>query len=257
MRRCDRFTIWLTHLAEQAGAAFVGNGPGDWPATLERELPNFRVALTMLDDAGDSEGLLRLTTALSPLWSALGHQREGVQWLTLALDRANGRVPAPLVLRARILATRLATTVGDFARAEALAATAGELAQQGADAAALADTACTLGNLARGTGDQAAARMQYETALAIYRQRNDRYNIGYTLIQLAKLGDLGLPDRPGNSADIAAAEAMCREALEIYRTLGKPVGHGTRDQSHQLPSPEGRALSRIGPAGRRGADALC
>ena len=219
-----RFTGWLTSLAEQSGAAFVGAGPGDWPATLQRELPNFRAALTLLDEAGDIEGLLRLTIALSPLWSALGHQREGLQWLTLTLERADDRTPTPLVLRARILATRLATTVGDFAQAEALAATADELAQQSGDSAALADTACTLGNLARGIGDQAAARMQYEAALAIYRALDDRYNIGYTLIQMAKLGDLGIPHRPGNPADIEIAEARCGEAIEINRMLGNRWG---------------------------------
>ncbi len=219
-----RFTDWLTQLADRAGAAFVGAGPGDWATTLEREVPNFLAALTLLDRAGDVAALLRLTTALGPLWSALGHQREGLHWLTLALEHADAATPAPLVLRAQILATRLATAMGDFSRAEALAATADRLAQQSGDITALADAACTLGNLARGIGDQSEARNRYETALASYRELDDQYNIGYTLIQLAKLGDLGLPERPGNPGDIAAAEAMCREALSIYRALGNMWG---------------------------------
>jgi predicted ATPase/DNA-binding CsgD family transcriptional regulator len=219
-----RFSDWLTRLAEEAGAASTGAGPGDWADTVARELPNFRVALTILDEQGATEPLLRLATTLGPLWSALGHQREGLQWLTVALDRAGAETPAALVLSARILATRLATTVGDFSRAEALASTAGELAQQSGDIAALADTACMLGNLARGIGDQVGAKAHYETALEIYRDRNDRYNVGYTLIQLAKLGDLGIPQRPGNPADIEMAQAQCREALEIYRELGNLWG---------------------------------
>ncbi len=219
-----RFTAWLTELADQAGAAFVGTGPGDWTVTLEREVPNFRTALSMLEEAGATEALLLLTTALGPLWSALGHQREGLHWLLTALDRADPHTPAPLVLSARILATRLAITVGDFEQAKALVTVADELAQQSGDVAALADSACTLGNLARGIGDQPTARAHYETALSIYRAREDRYNIGYTLIQLAKLGDLGIPDQPGNPVDIASAEQMCREALDIYRALGNVWG---------------------------------
>ncbi len=219
-----RFTAWLTDLAREAGAAYAGKGPGSWPATLQRELPNFRVALTLLDEAGDTEGLLTLITALNPLWSTLGHQREGLQRLTTALERADTQTPAPLVLRGQILAARLATTVGDFARAGELAATASALARQSDDAAALADTACALGNLARGLGDQPEARAQYETALAMYRERHDRYSIAYTLIQLAKLGDLGIPQQPGNPDDIAHAEAQCSEALTLYRELGNSRG---------------------------------
>ncbi len=219
-----RFTAWLTQLAERAGAAFVGNGPGDWVGTLEREVPNFRMALSMLSDSGSTEALLLLTTALKPLWSALSHQREGLQWLTTTIDLADPLIPAPLMLRAHIMAIRLALTVGDFEQARELAALADELAQQSGDLAAMADTDCALGNLARGLGDQPTARRRYESALAIYRAQKDRYNIGYTLIQLAKLGDLGTPDQPGNPEDITLAEQMCREALEIYQGLGNLWG---------------------------------
>ncbi|MEZ4505758.1 MAG: LuxR C-terminal-related transcriptional regulator [Thermomicrobiales bacterium] len=220
----DRFTGWLTSLAERAGAAFVGNGPGEWAAILERELPNVRVALAMLDEADDTDALLRLIVVLGPLWSALGHQREGLQWLTQTLDRSGDRTLPERTLHARILATRLATTVGDFERAAEFAETASALAKQRSDPAALADTACTLGNLARGIGDQQTARHQYENALAIYRELGDRYNAAYTLIQLAKLGDLGTPEQPGNPADLAVAEMQCDEALEIYRALGNQWG---------------------------------
>lgn len=220
----ERFAAWLTALAERARVAVVGTGPDEWAATLELELPNVRVALAMLDELGDTHALLRLIVALGPLWSVLGHQREGLQWLTLTLDRVNEQTTSGLTLHARILAIRLATTVGNFERAAALAATADELARQHGDPAALADTACTLGNLARGIGDQVEARLRYEAALAIYRDHGDRYNAAYTLIQLAKLGDLGIPERPGNPADLATAESQCREALEIYRALGNRWG---------------------------------
>jgi DNA-binding CsgD family transcriptional regulator len=147
-----------------------------------------------------------------------------LQWLTVALDQADAQTSEALVLSARVLSTRLAITVGDFARAEMLAASAEALAQQSGDIAARANAACVLGNLARGIGDQATANERYSTALEIYRQLNDPYNIGYTLIQMAKLGDLGTPERPGNPADIKIAEAQCREALAIYRELGNLWG---------------------------------
>jgi non-specific serine/threonine protein kinase len=215
----QRFVAWCTGLAELAGAAFTGAGPGIWADTLAREIDNFRSALALLDDLGDHWAVLRLATSLAPLWSALGHQREGLQLLEMTLARVDATVDPVAVLRARLVAARLATTVDNFPLAEELASAAMREAMRSDDRAAQADAHCVLGNLARGVGDQPPAWIHYETALEIYRDLGDRYNTGYALVQLSKLGDLGTPDHPGNPADLAAAEARCREGLAIYWQL--------------------------------------
>ncbi len=215
----QRFANWCVDLAERASTAFQGAGPGVWAETLVREIGNFRSAITLLDARGDQVSVLRLATALAPLWSALGHQREGLHLLTSTLARMGDGSQPEATLPARLLAARLATILDDFPLASDLARSALTDATASDDLAAAADAHCTLGNLARGTGDGLAARAHYAEALAIYRTAGDRYWIGYVLVQLAKLGDFGSPGRPGNPADLAAAEAHCQEGLAIYREL--------------------------------------
>lgn len=215
----QRFAAWCIALAEQASEAFSGNGPGAWAHTLAREIDNFRSAIALLEAQGASDAVLQLATALAPLWSALGHQREGLQLLQSTLALVDEQEHPTAVMRARLLAARLATTVDDFPLAITLANAASREAFHSDDLSAIAEAHCALGNLARGVGDQPSALEHYDTALSIYRERDDRYNAGYVLIQLAKLGDLGTPHHPGNPADIAAAEACCLEGLAIYREL--------------------------------------
>lgn len=214
-----RFADWCIDLAQQASAAFLGAGPGPWTDTLTREIGNFRSAIALLEARGDHAAILRLATALTPLWSALGHQREGLQLLITTLPQLDPATPPETTLRARLLAARLATTLDDFPLAAELATTALADATALDDRPASADAHCTLGNLARGTGDGPNARTHYEEALAIYRANADRYWTGYVLVQLAKLGNFGSPGRPGDPADLAAAEDRCREGLAIYREL--------------------------------------
>jgi non-specific serine/threonine protein kinase len=219
-----RFAAWCTDLAQQASAAFTGDGPGIWAQTLAREIDNFRSAIALFDAAGDRESVLLLATALAPLWSALGHQREGLQLLRSTLEHFDEPANPRAVMRARLVAARLATALDDFPLASAFASAASAEAMRSGDRAAEAGAHFALGNLARGVGDQDTARRHYEAALEIVRDAGDQYNTGYALVQLAKLGDLGSPDHPGNTADLATAEEYCREGLAIYQQLHNQWG---------------------------------
>ena len=134
--------------------------------------------------------------------------------------------------RAELVAGRLATALGDLDAAAAWAAAGAARAAAAGSAPDLADAHCLLGNVARGRGDQAAARGRYEEALARYRALGDRSQVGYTLVQLAKLGDLGAVDRPGDPADLDLAIARGTEALRLYRELGNTPGQARA--LHQL-----------------------
>jgi predicted ATPase/DNA-binding CsgD family transcriptional regulator len=249
----NRFADWCSELANRAGAAFAGDGPGVWAGRLAQEIDNFRSALALLDARGANERILELATALAPLWSALGHQREGLQWLSVALEQTRGTAPPELSIQGSVVAARLATTVVDFQRAEQLALAARDLAVTIDDRQGTADADCVLGNLARGVGDQTEARACYDRALAIYRTLEDRYSTGYTLIQLAKLGDLGSPDDPGDPDDQATAEIMAAEALEIYRELRNRWGAARAlNQVAYL----GYKQGRLGESAARAGEAL-
>jgi len=226
-----RHVAWCLALADAAHDAFRGRGPGGWGARLTQELDNLRAALATLEAGGDVAMLLRLATALAPLWVDLGHEREGYRWLTRALARSEP-VPGDVHAAAALLASRLAIALGEPDAAAAWATEGMALAATAGDAAALADAHCVLGNLARGRGDQAEARAEYDDALARYQTLGDQSQIAYTLVQLAKLGDLGTVGRPGNAADQALATARCEEALRLYRDLGNTLGAGRA--LHQL-----------------------
>lgn len=214
---------WSMETAHRASAAFSGGGPGIWNTRLQQERDNFRAALAILDEQGDHDAMLRLATALAPLWSALGNEREGYRWLTHALDR-HPDAPAEGRVRALAVAIRLANALGDHDEAETLAQWGMALALEARDERGIADMHCARGNIARGLGDGTEARARYDDALARYRALGDRYDTGYTLIQLAKLGDLGTVDRSGDPDDLARALRSCEEALRIYRELENTWG---------------------------------
>lgn len=226
-----RHAAWCLGLAELAHAAYAGQGPENWGRALQRELDNLRAALAWLETGDDADAILRLAIELAPLWIDLGHEREGDRWLARALD-AGKRVDPALRAGAELLAARVATALGDTERAASLAARGLERAELARSAPDVADAHCVLGNLARGRGDQNSAEARYDEALAEYRALDNRSQIAYTLVQMAKLGDLGTVGRPGDPADQARAEARGAEALRLYRELGNALGEARA--LHQL-----------------------
>ncbi len=76
---------------------------GDCPSfRVERDLANFRAALTWAEETGETETSLRLAAALSALWDVRSLQAEGRGWLERALSRDTG---TPSRARAAALAT--------------------------------------------------------------------------------------------------------------------------------------------------------
>jgi hypothetical protein len=177
-----RHAAWCLELAERARDAYWGRGPGDWGVRLVQELDNLRAALTALETSGEIAMMLRLATALAPLWTAVDHEREGYGWLTRALER-RAAVPAVVTTAATLLASRLANALGDPHASNALAEEGATRAAATGDAPGLADAHCMRGNLAGGRGEQVEACVRYEDALARYRALGNRSQIGYTLIQ--------------------------------------------------------------------------
>lgn len=226
-----RHAAWCLELAERAAAAFAGRGPGDWGKRLEAEIDNLRAALTWHEESGDIAATLKLATALAPLWTDLGHEREGHRWLVSALVDASA-ASTSVQARASVLASRLTASLGDFTAARWLAERAYVLASTSGDQQSLADAICVLGNVARGLGNDAEAIASYQDALDRYGAIGDAHGAGYTLVQMAKLGDLGTFDRAGSIADQELANQRGEEALRLYRELGN--SRGIARALHQL-----------------------
>ena len=90
-----RHAKWCVEFAERADPAVWG-GPDHvvWLDRLETEFPNFRVALSWLDETADWASLLRLAAALGGLWRFRSYRVEGLEWLTRALDRGDAAATA-------------------------------------------------------------------------------------------------------------------------------------------------------------------
>ncbi|HET8524015.1 MAG TPA: AAA family ATPase, partial [Thermomicrobiales bacterium] len=187
----DWFVAWCLDLAARATVAFAGKGPGQWIPRLAQERANIREALDWLERQNDAETTLRLLTAFVPLWTALGHEREGYHRLTRALDQHKDGIPVDLEVHVLALAARLANSLGNLEAASALAHAGLALVTESEDDGGAANLHCVLGNIARGLNDDHAARAHYDRALDCYRAIDDSFNTGYTLIQMAKLGTVG------------------------------------------------------------------
>jgi non-specific serine/threonine protein kinase len=107
------------------------------PRRIHADYPNVRAALAWFADQGDPIESLRFAQRMWPTWYRIGLHREGIDWLTGAVDRA---CDAPPHLRARALSALalLVRDTGDAERALAVAIAAAELADRAGDAEAAA-----------------------------------------------------------------------------------------------------------------------
>jgi predicted ATPase/DNA-binding CsgD family transcriptional regulator len=210
-------------IAERAEIAFWGVGPGPWREPLEAERDNFRAAIAWALGAGEIELGLRLASALEPLWWVLGHAVADRRAVEGALG-AGDRVCPAVRTAALVVACRMAVAQGDCARAESLAAEGLRVAREHDDDAGIARALEMLGLALQSLGRQDEARTCLEDAIARFRRLGDRGRLGWSLCELATLGDLGTLDAPGDPGDQARATRCCEEALTLFRALGHSAG---------------------------------
>jgi DNA-binding CsgD family transcriptional regulator len=113
----DRHLAYCVGLAERAAGLFNSRQASDWFATMEDEYENFRTALGRASERSDTDGDLRLASAMCRFWFFRGNVGEGYKWVDAALTR---RRAAPAALRARLLHGAAAMNKWDEARAVAL-----------------------------------------------------------------------------------------------------------------------------------------
>ena len=255
----DAHSRYYLDWAEVRTRSLIGSEQQVGLARYEVEHPNLTAALEhLLDDTAEPEAALRLGAALRLFWMIRGHLAEGVEAMTLALERSSGlgaspargaafNCLAPMQLRrGQPMAARqawreglvIARAVGD-SRGEvealiglsqvAMAVGNHDTAVSGAGEAVDAarrlgdddETARALGNLGLilDRPDEAErARAAYTESLEIRASLGDQRRLG---VVFANLGSFELAQ-----GDLGLARAHSERALAIAETLDDPYQQG-------------------------------
>jgi predicted ATPase/class 3 adenylate cyclase len=108
-RMADRHADYYVQLAEQAAPHIMGTDDSVWTQRLKAERDNLHTALSWVRDH-DPARLSRLANALGQFWRRQRHLREGLRWITAALDLDPDmapRVRAELAAQAGYMAMNL------------------------------------------------------------------------------------------------------------------------------------------------------
>lgn len=203
-------------VAEASGPGIRGPEVGAWARRIERELDNFRSALSWSRDSGDIESYLRLSAALFYFCQGRGYRQEGRGWLegALALASPSNRTRA----RAEALAAAggLGILLGDFHGARQQLEESVTIWREVGDAFGLAFALTYYSIVLALTGDGVAAGAAGEETLRIAREAGDHWHLGLALHG----SGVGVRDR----GDFTTARALYDESLSHFRAIGAKPG---------------------------------
>jgi excisionase family DNA binding protein len=177
-------------LAEEAASSAGGAGGGEWLHRLAADGSNLRTALDWLEQTGQADATLRMTSALWHYWYRHGDLAEGRDRLERALAAAPPEVTP--VVRARALrgAGVLAWQSADYdwsrQRLEDALAAYGAVGDLTGTAWVLNSLGCLFATLSE--AEQAEAH--FGDALAIFRQLGDAVGIAQLTANLGELAEV-------------------------------------------------------------------
>jgi predicted ATPase/class 3 adenylate cyclase/DNA-binding NarL/FixJ family response regulator len=184
----------------------------------DRELDNLRAAFTWSCENDDVASALELATSLHPLWMVRGRVAEGAAWLDAALEglRDSGIEVAPPI-RAKALADR--AMLGLWAAAGT------DTVDQAEEALAIArevDDPALLSRVLTACGsahahDYESARPYFTEATTLARALGDNWRLCQIFSRQSNGGF-------ASGEDIADAEAVAREGMELADALGDQFG---------------------------------
>lgn len=212
-----RHAAFSLKMAEEGDANLKGAEQAYWLNHLEREHDNLRAALAWGRETEErADFSLKIAGFLSRFWSVHGHNSEGRQVLSEALERTRGGDATPARAKALNGLGTLTYEQGDYTTARSFYEEALNIARAFGDQQGIQNTLGNLGNVAYYQGDYAGARALYEEVLAIRRELKDEWGIGNSLYNL---GNLALQQN-----DFEAAYRLYEESLTVKRKLGDQQG---------------------------------
>src|SRR5262249_28216024 len=147
---------------------------------LERELDNFRAALSYFLERGEDreciEMALRLGAAMREFWETRSHAQEGWTFLERALERSEG---VAVAVRAKALYVDgfLAGFLSNVDRSEELFQQSLALCRGSGDVAGVGYALFYLGRISLRKGELATARFQLEESLKLSTETGDKINM--------------------------------------------------------------------------------
>jgi non-specific serine/threonine protein kinase len=208
-----RHAAWCLDLVEQAWPAFAARVEQEpWLDRLATEHDNLRTALVWVEQTGDALSMLRLAGAMFWFWYVRGHLSEGRTWFARALEMPlRNDVLGGDQARALYGAGLLAHFQGQDAAAIVLVEDALARWRKLADGWGIGVSLLLLGILAEDQGDYDEAAPRFEEALAHFRAEGDRANEALTLYHFAIV--------TWGRGDLVRAIDLSEEALVIQRAI--------------------------------------
>jgi predicted ATPase/DNA-binding CsgD family transcriptional regulator len=187
-----------------------------WLPAVEAEYGNVMAALEWLERSGDAGGVLRLATAVRPLWEVRGHHDEAIAQLESALAMSDeGAVPGAVRMKAFIGLGRHYTRRGRLDLAQARIQAALELAKSLGDRRAMANAFYALGAAETNWERYDRAIPYLEQALEVYETLGDPIGIcGSHYIR--GIGEYGQGKLAESLADIEAAVQVRRARGPVF-----------------------------------------
>jgi non-specific serine/threonine protein kinase len=177
-------------LAEAAASSASGAGGGEWLHRLAADGSNLRAALDWLEQTGEAEATLRMTSALWHYWYRHGDLVEGRNQLEQALAATPPNVAPGVRARALRGAGVLAWQSGDYDRSRQRLEDA--LAAYGAagDDTGTAWVLNSLGCLFATLSEAEQAEVHFGEALALFRRLGDVVGIAQITANLGELAEV-------------------------------------------------------------------
>ncbi|HYL26588.1 MAG TPA: NB-ARC domain-containing protein, partial [Candidatus Nitrosotalea sp.] len=197
----------------RAGYEEWERGPGaDWLARLEKDLPNFRVALRWtLEEANDLRLGAQIVAGITPVFLRLGLLAEGAQWCE-RVDRA--AVELSLATQARLCygLSMLYSGLGDEEKCLEAALLAAPLYRQARDDRGLARALSQIASRQAFQGRFDDAMPAADEALRLARSSSDRYLLADVLRRCAE----ALTPKGGESV-----RSRFQESVALFKSLGR------------------------------------
>jgi non-specific serine/threonine protein kinase len=182
---------------------------------IEADYPNFRAALTYLEQRDRGEGILRLAGALSIFYHHRGDLAEGRRWVSWGLDNSSDE---PSLWRVRALngLSLIVWSQGESALAMSLAESAQKMAEtlEDSESLALAIHLRGIAALAQGQLDLARGLMEQTRGLLCELALPSQESMAMYVLSVIAYA----------AGDSDGCARLAQSALQRFRAIGNPTG---------------------------------